>query len=530
MKRREFMNSTVTAGIGGIAAGACSSARKVSAPYTGPGFDVHPFVKAHPEAVFIKLTDVPEVADEQGLRDAGASLADELIVRSASAGWPDTTKIVCKPNWTCNSPKDGKSVFEQRGINTDQFFIEGFLRKTREKGPQNINIRECACPEHWSIHGWKQMAERNGFNLRDLTSKDFWELEKGRDLTFLKVHDGVVFKEIAIHEPITDPDAFLINIPKFKAHGMGITACIKNLQGISGRRFHQFCGGARNIFKMYDKKYHKYFHKDYMEHCAELRDQHISAIPRWDKPDDKQQGGFYMEHWCQRMLDSLSVTPAQLHIVEGVYGRDGNGFVNGPHDGLAKDFMSNNLIFGLDPFRVDIITHWLAGHEPGNFGLFHIGIERGMSDVLDPGDIPVYLWKDGAAVRASLDDFIRTPLVTYYLQRDWDGQQEPYYHLCDEPFDYTAWKQGRRQADVRPLFRRLGRDTAGRDVMELALPERDDVWVEIRNRHGELMWTMKGEGLEPGVHQVVWDGFASPGLYNVYVKGMGWDAEREMVV
>jgi len=36
--------------------------------------------------------------------------------------------------------------------------------------------------------------------------------------------------------------------------------------------------------------------------------------------------------------------------------------------------------------------------------------------------------------------------------------------------------------------------------------------------------------LDPGVHQVVWDGFATPGLYTTYVKGMGWDAEREIVI
>ena len=89
----------------------------------------------------------------------------------------------------------------------------------------------------------------------------------------------------------------------------------------------------------------------------------------------------------------------------------------------AMDFMSNNIIFGKDPFRVDIITHWLAGHEPGNFGLFHIGIERGLSNVLDPNDIPVYLWKNGRAKKVKLDSLKRTPLLTYYLRRNTNGHQ-----------------------------------------------------------------------------------------------------------
>ena len=136
------------------------------------------------------------------------------------------------------------------------------------------------------------------------------------------------------------------------------------------------------------------------------------------------------------MIDSFSVTPGGLHIVEGVYAMDGNGFGAGPHEKnpegyTSRDFMSNVIIFGLDPFRVDIISHWIAGHEPGNFGLFHISIERGFSDVLDPHDIPVYIWKDGQATLTQLKALPRTPLVTYYLQRDYAGQNEPRFHRCD---------------------------------------------------------------------------------------------------
>ena len=42
--------------------------------------------------------------------------------------------------------------------------------------------------------------------------------------------------------------------------------------------------------------------------------------------------------------------------------------------GKAWDYMTNILIFGMDPLRVDLIGKWLGGHEPGNFGLFHIAI------------------------------------------------------------------------------------------------------------------------------------------------------------
>lgn len=76
---------------------------------------------------------------------------------------------------------------------------------------------------------------------------------------------------------------------------------------------------------------------------------------------------------------------------------------------------------------------------------------------LDPHDIPIYLWKDGKATLAKLDDFKRTPLMTYYLARDYNGQNEPHFHLCNEKFDYAAWKVGKKMSQ-RPDFRGLGKD------------------------------------------------------------------------
>jgi hypothetical protein len=527
MKRRKFI-ATAALGAGALAAG-CSSMAKTSKRPQGNHALLHPFVREHPEAVFINLTNVKSKADEDDIRAAAFGLAKDIFVKAQEG---PATRITCKPNWTCNPLVNGKDSFDQRGINTDKNYIEGFLRGVREvSSPKEVIIHECACPEDWEAHGWPQMAKKNGFALRDLTSKNFWELRDGLDLKFKKVDNGIVFKEIAFQVPMTEPDTYLVNIAKFKAHGMGMTSSIKNLQGISGKMFHQMCGGFQNIFNSYDKRYHPFFRRDYFEHVRKLTAQHVKAgIPRWEKPGEKDYaGGFYMEQWVERMLDSLSATPTGINMVEGVYGRDGNGFDGGPHDGKAMDYMANNVIFGLDPFRVDIITHWLAGHEPGNFGLFHIGIERGMSNVLDPHDIPIYLWENGKATQAKLDSFKRTPLVTYYMQRNWGGQNEPYYHLCDEPFDYSAWKVGKKTAE-RPSIRGLGTDSRGGRVMEVSLPERDDIYVDVLDRHGRVVWRLKADGLEPGVHQVVWDGFNQPGMYNVYVKGMGWDAVRGKVV
>lgn len=530
MKRRDFIKVSSAASVAAFVKPDLNTMSNPALSATD-GFDLHPFIKEHPEAVFIHLTSVKEKTDTKAIHDAAFKLANEMFVKTTNGeGYSNSTKITCKPNWTCNYYKDDQKL-SQLGVTTDGNFVEGFLRSVKEKGPQSFYLRECACSNRWEVNGWTQMAERNNFDLRDLTSKNYWELEKD-DLIFRKV-DGTVFKEVAFMAPMTATDTFLINIAKFKAHMMGLTGAVKNLQGITARKFHNFCGGHFNIFKTYDKRYHNFFQPDYMERVAELHKKHLNAgIPRWNSKMDRPPygGGVFMEQWIQRMLDSYSLTPTGINIVEGIYGRDGDGFSAGPHDGKGMDFMSNNVIFGKDAFRVDIITHWLAGHEPGNFGLFHIGIERGFSDVLDPNDIPVYLWENGQAKLIKLDSLKRTPLLTYYLRRNYDGMNEDMYHMVDEPFDYSAWKKGKLSRNESPSIRAIGTDSNEHVVMEVSVPEKSDVYVDILNRHGDVVWRMHADGLEPGKHQVVWDGFSQPGMYNMYVKGMGWDAEREMVI
>ncbi|KPL23258.1 MAG: hypothetical protein AMS23_06870 [Bacteroides sp. SM1_62] len=531
MKRRDFIKVSSAAGIAGLV-GPGYTALANSASSGSDGFDLHPFIKEHPEAVFINLTSVEEKNDAKPIYDAAYKLASEMFIKTTNGkGYSNSTKVNCKPNWTCNGRPDLDSE-SRLGITTDLNFIEGYLNGVKNTGPQQYYLRECACPYRWEANGYTGMAERNNFDLRDLSSKDYWDL--GPDDLVFKEINGVVFKKAGYMAPMNAPDTFLINIAKFKAHQMGITGAIKNLQGITGRKFHMFCGGHFDIFRSYDKRYHQFFQPDYMTHIRELHKKHIQdGIPRWDTLMDRPPhgGGLFMEQWVQRMLDSYSVTPTGINIVEGIYGLDGNGFGSGPHDVEGRTYMSNNVIFGKDAFRVDIITHWLAGHEPGNFGLFHIGIERGLSDVLDPFDIPVYLWKDGKAKKVKLDSLKRTPLLTGYLRKNNDGHDEDKYHLCDEPFDYSSWKtSGKVVRHDEPSIRALGTDANDKVVMEVSVPEKGDVYVDILNRHGELVWRMEADGLEPGKHQVVWDGFSQPGLYDIYVKGMGWDAEREMVI
>ena len=535
MKRRDFIKLSSIAGVAGVVGS------HLDMTATGPlyaqqanGFDLHPFIKAHPEAVFVYLTDVKEKTDQKGTYDAGNKLAREMFVStSGGVGYPNSTKIAGKPNWTCAPQSDGYEA--AMGIVTDLGFIEGYLNGVKSKGPQQFYLRECACTNLWEECGYLPMARRNNFDLRILNDRDPWEYENG-EIVFKEVKNGVMAKEFAFMAPMNTPDSFLINLAKFKAHNVagGVTGTIKNLQGTSARRFNSFCGSFADIFRSYPAGYHKYFHPNYLETIAELHKKHIEAgYPRWNERMARApfNYGFYIEQWAQRMCDAYSTFPIgtnDIHVLEGIYWRDGDGFLLGPHNGKAKDFMCNMSLFGRDPFKIDIIANWLSCHEPGNFGLFHIGIERGLSDVLDPFDIPVYLWKNGRARKTKLNKLKRFPLLTSYNHKI---GEEDLYHLCDEPFDYKYWKAtGKIAVNDTPSIKVIGTDSNNQIVMDMNVPEKGDVYVDILNNRGDVVWKMHAPDLEPGNHQVVWDGFNQPGMYNAYVKGMEWDAEREIVI
>ena len=532
MKRRDFIKLSSAAGVAGVVGSHFDAGANPLYAQAG-GFDLHPFIKAHPEAVFIYLTDIKEKTDSRGINAAANKLASEMFVStSGGAGYPNSTKIAAKPNWTC-SPQDPNDPTASMGIVTDLNFIEGYLNGVKSKGPQQFFLRECACTNTWEARGYTAMANRNNFDLTVLNDKDPWEYENG-EIIFKEVKNGVMAKAFAFMAPMNAPDSFLVNLAKFKAHYIagGVTGAVKNLQGTTARRFNSFCGSFADIFRQYPSGYHQYFIPGYLAKITELHKKHVEAgYPRWNEKLARApfNAGFYIEQWAQRMCDAYSTFPIgtnDIHIVEGIYGRDGDGFTLGSHNGRAMDFMANTTMFGRDPFRIDIVAHWLAGHEPGNFGLFHIGIERGLSDVLDPFDIPVYTWKNGKAKKVKLNKIKRTPLETSYNQKE----GEPLYHLCDEPFDYKAWKTTGKIAAIEPSIKTLGTDSNNHIVMDVNVPEKGDVYVDIKNNKGEVVWSMLANDLEPGNHQVVWDGFCQPGMHNAYVKGMGWDAEAEMVI
>ena len=418
----------------------------------GEFFSLHPFIEAHPEAVFIKRTNVPAKTDSLAKESAGSEFANDIFVYGTTEGIPLSNKIAIKANVTHTIGKGNTP--EGMGIITDMHFTEGLIEGMKGLGFRSNDmylregnwLKDGFCPTDVMNTGYVEMAERTGIHslyfdsgplITDLTLET---LEEGSEVVWKECPDGVVFKRIGYVSPYNQENTWLINVSKLKTHFMGMTLCAKNLQGMCVTPHVHFCESVEAT-SQYPDYILKDFQPDFIEHVTALHALHLEAgYPRWDRPGKGFAGGYGMESWAQRTCDSLSVTNVGLNVIEGIYGRNGNGFMNGPGPvGEAEDFMTNVLIFGKDPFRVDIIGTWLAGHEPGNFGFFHIARERGLSTVVNPRDIPVYHWDKDNPEQISLSDVERTPLLTPYLCRDYNGQTEAQYHLVNEPFDYQTF-------------------------------------------------------------------------------------------
>jgi uncharacterized protein (DUF362 family) len=422
---------------------------KTPVPTTGEFFSLHPFIEAHPEAVFIKQTNVPSKTDVHAKRQVGLNFAQDIFVYGTAAGFPLSHKIAVKANVT-NTGGMGNTEAGM-GIITDVNFIEGLIEGMKGLGFKSDNLylregnwlKDGYCADDLPSTGYMEMAERTGIHSlyfpsgRRITALILEALEDGTEVVWKEPLDGVVFRRIGYVSPYNQEDTWLLNVSKFKTHGMGMTLCVKNLQGMCVSPHIRFCENERAT-SQHPGFVLKDFQLDFPTRISALHAKHLQAgIPRWDRPGSNYNSGYGMERWAQRTCDSLSVTNVGLNVIEGIYGRNGNGFMQGPGPaGNAEDFMTNIIIFGKDPFRVDIIGTWLAGHEPGNFGLFHIARERRLSTVVNPWKIPVYFWIKENPQPMSLSNFGRVPLKTTYLRRNYHGQMEAEYHMVDEPYIY----------------------------------------------------------------------------------------------
>lgn len=434
--RREFLKTGAFIGGAGLAVSTFLNSGKVLGAQP-KYFGIHPFIEANPKAVFIKRTNVSSIYDSEAKLREGLEFAKEVFVLKESGGIPLTHKILVKPNAhpsILNTrgirggviPKDVKSIKDGMGINTDVYFTEGVIRGMQEKlGLKKFYIKECRGPEDWEARGWIPMANRVGAEMRkppvDIRTA------KPDEINYTDIPNGMIFSRYCHLSPVNESETWLLDIAKMKAHGMCMTQAVKNCQGLGAPMYVHMCQDIPT-YKTFPKIMQENIKPGFEERLKASWERHLKeGYPRWELKTGVTP--IRLETWGHRTLDHLSVTPRGFSVIEAIYARNGD-FMNG------RDILANFLIFGMDTFRLDIIGLWLGGHEPGNVGFYHIALERGFLDTVNPWEIPIYEFVDGEPFGPKdLNLFDRVPLLTYYLRKD----NEPLFHLVNEPFDYDQW-------------------------------------------------------------------------------------------
>ncbi len=565
VNRRKFLKASSV-----LLGGAClvGPKRGFSAPVKpSVYFGVHPFVEQHPEAVFIMRTNVDYKTNSAACKDVGIKLGRSVLVPMNVPGIPVTHNIAAKPNLTAHRAVDEKRDFtleDTMGITTDGFFVEGMFESLKKLGvdgshlhTRDINGRRIIEPR-----GYVAMGERTGATVSAEKTRIRTEEDAKDESAFVwkDVPDSVMFSKIPYLWPFNAPDSFNINLAKLKAHTMGLTLTLKNWQGSNASPFQGYCQKWPNIERI--EKVGKTIDMEVInpkahELIEENLKRHYDMIPRWNTPNVERDDPVYirlygynvlcMETWAHRTIDNLSVSPMGLCVIEGIYGRDGD-FNTGPNpfgsdnnkcpwlnspckDGRAWDYMTNIVIFGKNPYLVDIVGHYLGGHEPGNFGIFHIAMERGKLDVMNPMNIPVYEWSEGVAVRRPLTSFTRTPLKTSYIQQ----KNEPLWHLCDQPFDYSRVSERKPAVPARPSSRLLNQDYPSsyypQLAIELSIPEKGRVFVEILDQNSNNLEVITNAICDAGFHLATWNtGMYASGRYQYRFRFEDYNEVHDIVL
>jgi len=411
VRRRDFL--------GGVALGGLWAR---SAAY----FGLHPFIEKNPKAVFIRRTRVAAKTDEAAKLHEGLRLAREIFVPLDRPGVPITHRIVLKPN-VCPVRSWSRPDVENWGTTTDPQFYEGLILGLKELGLKKFHFAEANNFAGWNLRGFVDIHERHGVGMNE-PERRIRNFREGYEMTWSKVPEAVVYSRIPHYAPVNERDTWLLNIAKWKAHGMCMSLSVKNHQGLVIGPYVRFCGGWPMVTGVPDfmkpdihPRVEEAVKKSFARHLKLGYSRYDSQAPL---------SPMHQEIWAHKTCDNLSVLKPGLAMIEGIYGRDGNGF------GIGDDYLTNLVMFSKDPFRLDMVGMYLGGHEPGNVNLFRIAKERGLSDTFNPWEVPVYEWVDGEGIPRKLSDFARTPLKTYYLRKE----GEPEYHLVNEPFDYERIK------------------------------------------------------------------------------------------
>ncbi len=449
MKRRDFVKKSAV----GIAAFASTEIFDYAMPMTadalgtGGGIDIleglylleqgkeknvmpeiRPEIANNHRAVFLVETHVSALRDKQGLFsearpqlfEIGKQVVPQIFVKGTHKG--GNTLIL--PNFT-NVPIDALRHNPAVGIITSPDFIAGFQTSLRELGNTNVIIssRGVNAQNHRQA-GIYSVFDEHKINLIEANYLRFAHYDK-KELNWYKIPKPMVWKRIPTTRPIGDKDCFFINMPTLKAHNIGPTLSVKNLQGAVPTGYGHFCNrwSMMEILARYSynidfdsdfvKNYYENVEAAFLKHRAagfkhwdyENAYQAYEAKGGWEqfkkaKGDSKKTKEFmegipallmHDEQWLQRALDSALTIKPNINIIEGIIGRDGSGFDTG------KDEICNIIVIGLSMTEVDSIGSYIMGHNPNELPYTRVAKERGLGEC-DPKKIDLYWIRDNEVI------------------------------------------------------------------------------------------------------------------------------------
>jgi uncharacterized protein (DUF362 family) len=388
---------------------------------------IRPEIRNNPRAVFLIDTQVSADPDKNGcfstaapqLQDAGRKVASLVFVKGTQKG--GSTWV--KPNLT-GVPDE--SFFPEVGINTSPNFMAGFIEGLHRIGNTNVMVGD----RGGNARRHRGTGQYAAFDPKNITlvepSYAAFAGYSPKQLNWHKVPNSVVWKNIPTYRPLGDPDNFFINMPKLKAHNLGMaTLAVKNLQGAVVKGYGHYCDQWAALQNLAEKAYLIDFKRDFVEDYqqrveAAFLKHRAAGFKYWDYeqsyPKYEAKGGWeafkkirsdtknvndfmkgvpnlmWDEQWCQRAMDSAAAIKPSINIIEGVIGRDGSGFA------IGRDQLCNIVVVGMSPFEVDTVGSWIMGHDPLELYFTRIFKERGMGEN-DPRKIEIYRIADSGIDR-----------------------------------------------------------------------------------------------------------------------------------
>ena len=295
----------------------------------------------------------------------------------AMAPDPQGRKVLIKPNVVLACPPDS-------GIVTHPAFVGGILDYLEETGVRcaDIAIAEASGIESKGIMkkvfretGYERLARDRGIELIDLN------LDPG---VRVPVPEGCIFSQIGVARCVAAEGRYVINAPKLKTHNLAVTSlCIKNLQGtvVPVKERHLCAVTPEDLAP--DRR---------PRVSVPVVGGHPSTKPESEQRRYFQKGSsgltVWEETWSDKICDLNTVVRPDLHIVEGIVGRDGTGFTRGDNHPTGL------IVAGGNPVAVDTVASTLVGFDPRDIGYLVRAGERGLGpNELDR--IEIYELRDG---------------------------------------------------------------------------------------------------------------------------------------